>query len=79
LCPIVIVHRVFKLCLGEWAGWQIQVVGAPGYNTSILIRSAGAASNFIRFDINIHYVILDPDAHAIADVLGQNGTWEGKY
>jgi hypothetical protein len=77
LCPIfVAAHRVFKLCLGEWAGWQIQVVGAAGYNTSIFTRSASAASNFICFDINIHYVVLDADAHAITDMLGQNGAWE---
>ncbi|KAJ7882434.1 hypothetical protein B0H14DRAFT_3755712 [Mycena olivaceomarginata] len=58
---------------------SIQVVGALGYNTSIFTQSAGAVSNFICFDINIHYVILDPDAHATADVLVQNGPWEGKY
>jgi hypothetical protein len=80
LCPILVVaHRVFKLCLGEWARWQIQVVGAAEYNTSILIRSAGAASNFICFDINIHYVVLDADTHAITDVLEQNGAWVGRW
>ncbi|KAJ7330867.1 hypothetical protein DFH08DRAFT_966623 [Mycena albidolilacea] len=79
LCPILVAHRVFELWLGEWAGWQIHVVGAAGNNTSIFARSPGAASNFICFDINIHHVVLDADAHAIADVLGQNGAWRGKY
>ncbi|KAJ7884120.1 hypothetical protein B0H14DRAFT_3432534 [Mycena olivaceomarginata] len=60
LCPIrVVAHRVFELRLGGWAGWQTQVVGAAGYNTSIFTRPAGAALNFICFGINIHYVVLD--------------------
>ncbi|KAJ7739618.1 hypothetical protein B0H14DRAFT_2638230 [Mycena olivaceomarginata] len=60
LCPIpVVTHGVSELHLGGWAGWQIQVVRAAGYNTFIFTRPAGATLNFICFGINIHYVVLD--------------------
>jgi hypothetical protein len=71
LCPIrVVAHRVFELRLGGWAGWQIQVVGAAGYNTSIFTRPAGAALNFIRYQRSLC---------RFGRVLGQNGPWVGKY